>query len=154
MENENGAVDNSTVEDTSVDYISAINEIKENSVSKETYKKVVDENKRLLESLINGNQIEVDQKDEASIDDLRKKLFSSRNQNLSNLEYVETALKLRKKLIEAGEVDPFVPFGEKIKPTDEDFIKADKVAAVLQECVDYAEGNPDTFTDALARSIN
>ena len=53
-----------------------------------------------------------------------------------------------------GELDPFVPIGNKIKPTDDDFAKADKVAAVLQECVDYADGDSNVFTDELKRRIN
>ena len=35
--------------DTTQDYISAINEIKQNSVSKEAYNKVVEDNRKLLE---------------------------------------------------------------------------------------------------------
>ena len=56
--------------------------------------------------------------------------------------------------MEAGQTDPFVPNGSKIKPTDEDFAKAKKVADTLQECVDYADGDPDVFTDELKRRIN
>ena len=51
-------------------------------------------------------------------------------------------------------MDPFVPVGNKITPTDEDFQKAEKVAKVLQECVDYADGNPAVFVDELKRNIN
>ena len=53
-----------------------------------------------------------------------------------------------------GEMDPLVPVGNKITPTDEDFQKAEKVAKVLQECVDYADGNPAVFVDELKRNIN
>ena len=38
--------------------------------------------------------------------------------------------------------------------TDDDFAKAEKVAAVLQECVDYADGDSNVFTDELKRRIN
>ena len=56
--------------------------------------------------------------------------------------------------MESRQTDPFVPTGSKIKPTDEDFAKAKKVADTLQECVDYADGDPDVFTDELKRRIN
>lgn len=156
MENENmrSEVQNNPETDTAQDYISAIKEIKENSVDKQIYLKLKEENRRLLDAMVNGETISQDQQPVApNIEELRNKLFSFKNQNMNNLEYVETALELRKALMEQGEIDPFVPYGEKIKPTDEDFEKADKVARVLQECVDYANGNPNTFVDEFNRRI-
>ena len=43
--------------DTTIDYIEAIKEIKENSVDKETYLKLKEENKKLLNSLVNGETL-------------------------------------------------------------------------------------------------
>ena len=143
------------VENDSNHYIEAIKEIKANTVDKETYRKLQEENKQLLNSLVNGETIEnPDAEQKESIEELRTKLFGTKRKDLTNLEFVENSLKLRNALMESGEMDPFVPVGSKIKPTDEDFAKAKKVAEVLQECVDYAEGNPDVFTDELKRRIN
>lgn len=155
MENENlrSEAQNNPESDTIQDYISAIKEIKENSVDKETYLKLKEENRQLLEAMVNGETISSEPTPSPSVEELRNKLFSMKNQNMNNLEYVTTALDLRKALMEKGEIDPFVPIGEKIKPTDEDFEKAEKVARVLQECVDYADGNPNTFVDEFNRRI-
>jgi hypothetical protein len=38
-------------------------------------------------------------------------------------------------------------------PTDEDVRTAQKVADVLQECVDYAEGDSAVFTNELQRRL-
>lgn len=143
------------VENDSNHYIEAIKEMKANTVDKEAYLKLKEENKQLLNSLVNGEEIkgqEPEQKE--SIEDLRSKLFGTKRKDLNNLDFVENALKLRGALMEAGETDPFVPTGSKIQPTDEDFAKAKKVADTLQECVDYADGDPDVFTDELKRRIN
>ena len=43
----------------SIDYIEAIKEIKQNSVDREAYNKLREENKRLLNSLVNGESIDV-----------------------------------------------------------------------------------------------
>ena len=43
--------------DTTQDYISAINEIKQNTVSKEAYNKVVEDNRKLLDSLVHTSAI-------------------------------------------------------------------------------------------------
>ena len=143
------------VENDSNHYIEAIKEMKANTVDKEAYLKLKEENKQLLNSLVNGEEIkgqEPEQKE--SIEELRSKLFGTKRKDLNNLDFVENALKLRNALMEAGQTDPFVPNGSKIKPTDEDFAKAKKVADTLQECVDYADGDPDVFTDELKRRIN
>lgn len=139
--------------DTSVDYISAINEIKQNSVSKDEYQKLRNENKKLIESIVNGTASEA--KPEPKIDkkQLRDELYGNDRKQLNNLEYIDKVLKLRKAIMEDGGIDPFVPNGEKIKPTKDDFEKAQNVAEVLQECVDYAAGNSDVFTDQLTRNI-
>ena len=142
------------VGDNSANYIEAIKEMKANTVSKEAYVKLQQENKQLLNSLVNGQSIEVEKEEPVDIDGLRQKLFSAKKHDMTNLEYVSNALKLREALMERGEMDPFVPSGKKIHPTDDDFKKADKVATVLQECVDYADGDAMVFTDELKRRIN
>ena len=71
--------------------------------------KLREENKQLLDSLINGKEIELPkQKEPVDIDKIRSKLFDE-DRPLSNLEYVSNALKLRDELLEMGERDPFLP---------------------------------------------
>ena len=156
LENMRTEVENNQVTDTSIDYISAINEMKQNSVDRAAYDKLRAENKQLLDTLVNGQRLDepVIKEEPVNIDELRNKLFNTKHKDMNNLEFVENALKLREALIERGEMDPFLPNGVKIKPTDEDFQKAEKVAKVLQECVDYADGNPAVFVDELKRNIN
>lgn len=133
------------------DYIAAIAELKEKSVPREQYAKLKEENAKLLRSLINGETIEgVDQSSIPDVAELRKQLFDGEAE-LTNLEYVTKALELRETLISQGERDPFLPYGEKIAPTKEDEEAAGRVARVLQECVDYAQGDSSIFTNELQR---
>lgn len=137
--------------DTNTDYVAAIQELQNNTVSKEQYQKLKTENKRLLDALVSGQTVDVPTKEEkVSVDDLRKKLFT-RDSELSNLEYVETSLKLRDALIEAGERDPFLPYGEKVQETAEQHDKANRVAEILKECVEFADGDSGIFTAELQR---
>lgn len=131
------------------DYITAIKELKENSVERSKYEALRADNKRLLEAVINGSPVENTVKPQVDIQALRNELFN--NENQTNLQYVENALKLRTALIESGEQDPFLPYGSKIVPTDEDIATANRVAAVLQECVDYADGDSAIFTNEVQR---
>lgn len=138
------------VEDTTTDYISAIKEMKQNSVDKATYNKLKDENKQLLDALVNGKEIAIEQKQPVDISELRNKLFDKDTQ-LSNLDYVQTALELRDALLEKGERDPFLPVGDKTQLTAEQVDKANQVAEVLKDCVEFAEGDSGIFTAELQR---
>ena len=145
---------NVVVEDNTNDYIDQIKKLKENSVSKDDYYKLKADNKKLIDALANGTPIEgkVDTKIDAveNINNLRKKLFGKGN-NLDNLEYCKTAVELRDALIEKGERDPFLPFGHNVIATDSDIETANRVATVMKECIDYADGDSDIFTNELQR---
>ena len=137
------------VVDTTTDYIAAINELKQNSVDRSKYDQLRADNKRLLDSLVNGQTIEMPKEvEKPNISELRKAAFK---EDQSNLDYVSNALKLRSALIESGQPDPFLPCGEKTLPTDLDVATAERVASVLQECVDLAEGDSQIFTNELMR---
>ena len=138
------------VEDMTPDYLAAINELKQNSVNREDYNKLKAENKKLLDSIVNGVPVEVQSPQRKSIEELRAAYLK---EDQTNLEYISNALKLREALISEGKPDPFLPIGEQILPTDEDVAAANKVAAVLQECVDYAEGDSAVFTNELQRRL-
>lgn len=130
---------------TDTDYVAAINELKANTVSKTEYAKLRSENKKLLDALVSGKEIDVPQEKPANVDELRKKLFN-KDSDLSNLEYVDTALKLRNALIEKGERDPFLPVGTHVSETTEMYEKAQNVADLLQDCIDFADGDSGVFT--------
>lgn len=140
--------------DDNTDYIAAINELKANSVDRSKYDALKAENKKLLQAVVNGQQIEGQvQAEQPSIDELRSKLFRSEDNSLTNLEYIDTALKLRTALIEKGEPDPFVPTGSKYNPTQSDYEKAERVATILQEMVDDSQGDPHVFLNEYQRRV-
>ena len=141
--------------DTNQDYISALNEMKKNTVSKEAYDKLRADNKKLLDTIVSGQSLEqTEVKEDVDVDALRKELFGKSRRDLSNLEYVDKALQLRKALMEKGEQDPFVmKAGRTSSPEAEDFKKAERVASVLQECVDIADGNDSVFDNEFQRRL-
>lgn len=132
-------------------YIAAIEELKASTVSRDAYNKLRNENKQLLDALVSGKEIPKEQQKAPSPDELRKKLFGG--DDMSNLEYVETALALRNSLIEAGERDPFLPYGDKVDLTAEQIDQANKVAAGLQDMVDFAEGDSGVFSAEYQRRV-
>lgn len=140
------------VDDMTQDYVSAINELKQNSVDKAKYDALRLENKKLLNSLVNGQVVEQQvEKKQADIPALREKVFN--NENQTNLEYITNVLNLRNALLENGQEDPFVPQGTMITATQADYEKANRVATVLQEMVDDADGDPNIFLNEYQRRV-
>ena len=132
-------------------YIDEIQNLKENTVSKDQYEKKCEENRKLIQSLANGTPLPGAEQEppKPSIDELRKKLANG--DQLSNLEYVKTVLALRNSLIEKGEQDPFVPQGSRVTPEATDWAAAQRVADAFQSCIDYADGDSEIFTAELMR---
>lgn len=140
-----------TTGDDNNQYIQALNELKAKSVDREEYDKLKAENKKLLDSIINGTEVAQQPVEEKkSVEELRANYLK---EDQTNLEYITNTLKLREALMAEGKPDPFLPIGEQIMPTDEDVATANKVAQVLQECVDYAEGDSAVFTNELQRRL-
>ena len=145
------SVTGNQVDDMTPDYLAAINELKQNSVDRSKYEELRAENKKLLDSIVNGTEVALPATEaRKSVEELRSAYLK---EDQTNLEFVTNALALREALMAEGKPDPFLPIGEQILPTDEDVKTAEKVASVLKECVDYAEGDTAVFTNELQRRL-
>lgn len=148
-------LNNVSATDTEVDgaqYIQALNELKQNTVSRDEYLKLKNENKQLLQSLVNGetlNQPTVEQK--VSTEELRSNYEKLSLGDSSNLDYWKATLALRERDIEEGRLDPFLPHGHNYVVQQSDIDAANKVATIVQECIDYADGDSAVFTNELQR---
>ena len=139
-----------TVDESTQDYIEAIQTLKQNSVDRSKYDELRAENKRLLQAVVNGQPGEVAAEEhEVDINDLRLALTKEQ----TNLEYITNALKLREAVLNQGGEDPFVPVGSKYTPTAADYERANRVATVLQEMVDEADGDPQVFLNEYQRRV-
>ena len=144
--------DSTIIEDNTKDYIEEIQKLRDSSVPKEEYNRLKEENKRLITTLASGGNLKGDvPQAKEDIGALRAKLFNS--ENLSNLDYCSTALELRDALMAEGKPDPFLPVGHEIVHSNTDRESAERVASVLKECVEYAQGDADIFTDELQRRL-
>lgn len=139
------------IETSDQNYIEALTEMRNNTVPKADYEKVLAENKQLLDALVQGQTIDVP-KEEPPVDvnKLRNDLF---NKEMTNLDYASTALALRNELIKRGERDPFIPYGHEYSPDENDASCAQKAADTLQHCIDVANGNPTIFQNELQRCL-
>ena len=156
MENQENKQPNPNVVDNTPDYLAEIERLKSNTVDKTQYEKLLEDNKKLIQTIARNderakaNEAAKNNEQPIDIDKLREKMFNPNN-TLNNLDYIQSALQLRKGLMDKGEPDPFLPIGNKITPTAEDVETAERVAKAFQSCVDYADGDPELFTQELQR---
>ena len=146
-------------EPSNVEMAKALKELRENSVPKADYEKLQNENKELVSQIINGDgagngQANAPEDLDGDIKALREKLYGPKCSELSNLEFCEATLKLREAIIKRDGMDPFVPRGANIKPTDYDAQRAQAVADVMAECIKEANGDSGVFTALLQARTN
>ena len=149
-EKEQSVTQQENVEQDTNNYIEAIKEIKANSVSKDAYKKLQDENKKLLESLIAGETIEAPKttvEEKVDLNELRKHLDEAE----SPIDYCKTSLKLHEETLKQLGYNDYLPNGKKIRPTKEDEEKANLFIEQIKECIDYADGDDQLFIQELQR---
>lgn len=140
-----------TEENPDVDYIAAIQAIKESTVSKEQYDKLRVRNKQLLDALSSGGSVEFEsQPAKVDIAELRKKLYKTDGGDITDLEYISKTLKLREAIMQSGGRDPFLPANSSAI-TEEMIESAQRVADGLQYCVDEAQGDSGLFRAQLSR---
>lgn len=143
-------IDNQTQE-TGVDYVSAINELKKNTVSKERYSELEAENKKLLNSLINGDPYK--SVPEHTAPDRIKCLKKYKENNFSsNLEFWKNFLDLREATIVEYGKDPIVT-GSYNKDTEGHSVEASygeedamvEQMDIIKNCIDNSNNDPETF---------
>lgn len=147
---------NQTMEETQQDnqqYIDAIRDLKANSVSRERYDKLMEENKNLLNSLVNGESVAAAAPSQPELPPIQDLVNDMRGHHLSDIEFVEKALEFRDRVLEETGEDCFVSKGHNITPTQESYIAAQRTADIYRECLDYANGDNKVFMNELMRRM-
>lgn len=138
------------------DYLETIKDLKANSVPRDEFEKLKEDNRKLLKAIVDGRPgpTENEQKETpVDLEDLRKDLFAKEH---TNLDFCKKALALRAEILKRGDQDPFLPVdpGKKRIPiTEEHRRAAQETADFLQRCIDAADGSPTVFTATLADNL-
>lgn len=153
--NETNRIENTDpVEDTAQGYIQAIAEMKQNSVSRDSYNKLKEDNKQLLEALINGGQIDIPTAEEQTIsaqeaiDNFHQLAGRKKGKPLDH-EFANEWLKMRGIVLEEKGDDVFLPSN----PTDADYKNAADVEAFLSYLVEVSDGNNEVFEREMNRHL-
>lgn len=129
-------------------YLDQIKQLKENTVSKEMYDRVVAENKKMLSDYVNGTMNVENTEVKVSLEDAK---LAYQQPGMNNLDQAKATLQLRNKMMESGLGDPFLANG--VDPTAQDVSDAQQVAAFLQNCVDLAQDDPAVFQAEFLRGL-
>ena len=124
---------------------------KTHSISNEEYNRVLERNKQLTQNYANNEAEKEKEQDPDTVASLKEELFSEGRKEMSNLKSTEKILKLRTKLIEAGERDPFLSSDAN---SQEEIDTAERVAAGLQDMVDQADGDESYFNSLLKAQVD
>lgn len=150
-ENENTVVEN--VENNDTDYIETIKQLKENSVSKEQYLRLKEENKKLISSLANGTAYDGGSSSDikpVSLEELTDSFYKD-YKKMSNREFAERMLEIRNRTLKETGKDLFMPSDVSYIPTQDDINTVNALVEGLQNCIDYANGNDSVFNSELDR---
>lgn len=138
------------------DYIDAMKRLKENSVPRQEYDRVVADNKRMMDNFVNGqyDQVQEESKPLRKSVEIRKDLFGGKE--LTNLEHAKLSLELREAIWEESghKTDIFVGQGHQLNPSAADYESANNVASVFEQCIEVANGDNEVFTNELMRRTN
>lgn len=131
-------------------YINAIQEMKDKTVDKTLYDKLLRERNDLINTLANGGTLPAGREETATLEECRKAF----NGKLSGqCDMFEKLLAMREAgLREEGE-DCFVSTGRHITPTQADYQRAQELADIYRECLDYAQGDDGVFVGEMSRRM-
>lgn len=144
--------------DTALDPIEALKEMKQTMVSKDEYDRVVAERNRIFDAYAKGERATAEESAPELVDigKLATKLYGSEFYEGKDYQLVQDALNLRQAVIDQWGCDTFVPDASpdgKWKPTEADFLDAQRRADIYQECIDVANGDNEIFIREVSRRL-
>ena len=141
----------SEVEITQMNKIAEMKEKISNMVDPKEFKSLQKQYKELLDDYVNKREPEPKPKDETRpVSEIAKDLSNIKNGDVTNRDYIETALEYRQAHIEQTGKDPFTDFSE--GGPEEPNGETNKVANVLKTLLDENK-TPTSFRIALNETL-
>ena len=151
-ENEQQVIGQETETMDDLDLLNEYKNLKENTVSKEEYKKLQEKNKLLMRQIINGGGTKGESEETVDLQEIRKKIFDN-PESMTDLDFWKNTLALRKERLKNEGVDIFLPKGKKTRYSQTDKESANHVAEVIERIIEDSEDNPQMFKALLNNAI-
>ena len=139
------------------DYLAQIQELRKNTVSREQYEKMRDENKKLLEAIVNGSQVGTQEEERPAMRPLEEICKDLLDGNNSNLDYWKYSIEWRDACRATCGFDPWAVNGIKIEAEPEDPEIIERVYEGFKEMIEFADGDSAKFDreyDRHVRDVN
>lgn len=132
-------------------YIKAIQELRDSTVDKKLYNRLKEERDTLIQSMANGETFATaEATQERTLAECREAFMTK---TTSQCEFMEKVLALREAALREGEPDPNVAFGHHLTPTPYDYQRAQEIADICREVLDYADGDDKVFINEITRRM-
>lgn len=139
--------------DNELDLLNEIKSLKENTVPKEEYEKVLAEKKKIMKDFIYGSGDSANVKEaKPNIQELRKKVLGDDVEKLNDLEFWKGVSDLYHTRLEEG-INIFLPEGDKSKYTRDDYQNVNGFMETIDSIIEDSEGNPNVFHSIFTQSI-
>lgn len=136
------------------DLLNEVKKLKETTVSKEEYDKVVAEKKKLMKDFIygSGDSTEVVEA-KPNIQELRKKVLGDDVEKMSDLDFWKGVSDLYHARLEEG-VNIFLPQGEKTKYTRDDYENVESFMETIDNIIEDSEDNQALFHTIFSQALS
>lgn len=132
-------------------YLDEINELKATTVSIDEFKKLKEENATLFKNAMNGQKLDSAEPQKPTVQELRNKLYSSNESELSQCEYLKLTCDLRDALLEETGIDFMVPTGTQYEAVSSDYEAGQKFYDAARHCLEIADGDDGILIRELDR---
>lgn len=131
-----------------------IAEMRANSVSREKYDKLQNEYNKVLKAYANGEEIVRETAPKTPEEINKQRLTFLTENNAGPVKFWTDFLEVREYDIKHNGRDPMKGFGKMYIPNEEEDVWMDRVADVVSQCLEDADGDDMTFTNLFNRRIN
>ena len=152
--NENEKINLEIEEDPTKKYLDQIQEMKRTHVSREQYDKIRDENKMLLDTIVQGRSLENSSTEEPakrSIEEIANHIYGPGHEKLKDNELISDLFELRNRIKEEHGIDIAIPNGQKYQFDVNDLAAADRVEEGFKHCLEVSEGDNKIFMREAVR---
>lgn len=132
-------------------YLDRINELEATRVPVEEFNKLKEENATLFKNAMNGQKLDSPESKKPTVQELRNKLYSAAESELSQCEYIKLTCDLRDALLEETGIDYMVPTGTQYEAVSSDYEAGQKAYDALRHCLEIADGDDGILTRELDR---
>ena len=140
---------------TDFDLLNEVKRIKETTVPKEEYDKLLAEKKKLMKDFVygSGDSSNVGEA-KPNIEELRNKIFGDNVEQMSNRDFWKNVSELYHTRLEQDGENIFLPKGKKTRYERKDYEVVESMMNTIDSMLEDSKDNPNLFTTLFNEALN